>query len=235
MKLLGKVAIVTGGGRGIGRATALALAAEGAVAVVAARTQKEIDSVADEIMKAGGKSLAVKTDVRSSDSVRQLVKRTVRKFGRIDILINNAGIALLKQLWKTDEKEFDDIIDTNLKGTYHGCREVVPVMLKQKSGTIVNISSGLGRVGYPGMAPYCASKFGVIGLTEALAMETKGTGLKVYSILPGGTDTKLYRETFHGEDYSRLLRPGYIAEKVRWLCLPETKVKSGSAIEAYGE
>ncbi|MCZ7356836.1 MAG: SDR family NAD(P)-dependent oxidoreductase [Candidatus Methanoperedens sp.] len=228
MKLLNKVAVVTGGGRGIGREIALALAREGADIAVAARTDREIGVVAAEIEKLGRRSLAVPMDVRSIQAVKNLVRRTKAVLGGIDILVNDAGIAFRKTLAETSNGEWDMIMDTNLKGTFLCCREVLPVLTK--GGVIVNISSGAGKSGIPELSAYCASKFGVIGLTESLAYEVAKKGIRVYAVCPGGVDTGMHR-SLYPEDVSSLLRPEHVAAQVLELCLPECRIVSGSSVE----
>lgn len=232
MKLPDKLAVVTGGGRGIGREIALALAREGADVVVAARTFEEITRTAVEVGMLGRRSLAVRTDVRSGRDVKNLISKTKAAFGRIDIFINNAGVALRKNLVETSDEELDSIIDTNLKGTFLCCREVVPMMAKGGGGVIVNISSGAGKTGIPELSAYCASKFAILGLTEALAYEVAESGIRVYAVCPGGVDTGMYRSMFP-EDTSALLRPEYVAGRVLELCLPECRLRSGSSVEVY--
>ncbi len=230
MKVQNKIAVVTGGGRGIGREIALALAREGADVVVAARTEREITAVAGEIKKLGRQSLALSVDVRSSRDVRKMVSGARTAFGGIDILVNAAGVAIRKALVDTSDEEWDLIIDTNLKGTFLCCREVVPVMTK--GGVIVNISSGAGKSGIPELSVYCASKFGVIGLTESLAYEVAPSGIRVYAVCPGGVDTDMYHSMFP-EDTSLLLKPEYVASRVLPLCLPGCRIRSGSSVEVY--
>jgi NAD(P)-dependent dehydrogenase (short-subunit alcohol dehydrogenase family) len=232
MILLNKVAVVTGGGRGIGREIALALAREGADIAVAARKDREISVVAAEIEKLGRRSLAVPMDVRSSRDVKNLFRRTEAVLGSIDILVNDAGIAFRKTLAETSNREWGMIIDTNLRGTFLCCREVLPVMTKGGGGVIVNISSGAGKSGIPELSAYCASKFGVIGLTESLAYEVAKNGIRVYAVCPGGVDTGMYR-SLYPEDASPLLRPEHVAARVLELCLPECRIRSGSSVEVY--
>lgn len=233
MRLRGRAAIVTGGGRGIGRAVALALAEEGAAMVIASRTREELMRVAGEIDERGGRCIWLVADVRSERDVKRLVEEAVDGFGGVDILINNAGVGLRKPLLETTEEEWDAVIDTNLKGVYLCTRTVLPGMISRGRGVIVNISSGAGRHGFPELAAYCASKFGVVGFTQAVADEVADKGVRVYCLCPGGVDTGMYREFFQGEDYSLLLRPEEIAEEVLRLCLPGSDVPPGKCLDIF--
>jgi 3-oxoacyl-[acyl-carrier protein] reductase len=231
MKLKDKVAIVTGSGRGIGRATALELAKEGANVVATARTEEEIKRTSEEIKEFGREAISVRCDVRSSNDIKNLVRKTIEKFGRIDVLVNNAGVAIYKPLVEITEEEWKETIDINLKGAFLCSREVLPVMVRQNSGIIVNISSGLGKIGAANFSAYCAAKFGVIGLTEALAKEVEDKGIRVYAVCPRAVDTKLYYDIFPGTDPSYLSSPEDIAKEVVKLCLPGCKVKTGKSID----
>jgi len=199
MKLKGKVAIVTGGGRGIGRAIALALAQEGAAVVVAARTKQDIEAVAREIKSAGGRALAVPVDVTQEEQVQDMVGRTVEAFGRVDILVNNAGVpGPMGLITEIEETEWDRTLDTNLKGIFLCAKAVVPHMIEQGGGNIINVSSGAGfkrprqRVR---SLPYNVSKFGLEGLTHVLAVQLKEHNICVNSLLPGVTDTRFHGHT----------------------------------------
>ncbi|MDD2440114.1 MAG: SDR family NAD(P)-dependent oxidoreductase [Methanosarcinaceae archaeon] len=227
MHLKGQTAIVTGGGRGLGKAICLAFAREGANLVVAARTTKEIEETARLVRKTGGKALAVRTDVRKEEEVQNLIKKTVEAFGSLEILVNNAGIAHRKYLLETSTKEYEAILDTNLKGTFFCTKYALPQLLKRGDGKIINISSRAGKHGVPKLSVYCASKFAVRGLTEALAYEIGG-GLKVYAVCPAGVETEMYKAIFTDEPS---LRPEDVAKKVMELCLSESRIPSGSSIE----
>lgn len=231
-RLENKVALVTGAGRGIGRAISLALAKEGCNIVAVARTKNEIEETAAEVKRLGRQALAIRCDVSNAKDVQNAVSAAEKRFSSIDILVNNAGVAVLKELHEMSEKEWDYILDVNLKGTFLFCKRVAPLMKKRKSGTIVNISSGLGKRGYARASAYSASKFAVIGLTESLAMELKGEGIKVFAVCPGGVDTNMYRDLW-GTSFGTM-KPEYIAKRVVELCLPENKEKSGASIEVYG-
>lgn len=227
-----KVAIITGAGRGIGKAISLAFGKEGANTVLVSRTKNELENVAREIKKQGSEALIFVTNVSNQNDVKQVVMKTVNVFGRIDILVNNAGVAYRKLLKNTSEKEWEDTINTNLKGVFLFSKEVLSIMEKQRSGIIVNISSGAGKYGFPELSAYCASKFGVIGLTESLAREVKD-GIKVYCVCPGGVDTKMHHDLFPEDSPEILVKPEKIAQKVLELCLPSCKVKSGECLEVY--
>jgi 3-oxoacyl-[acyl-carrier protein] reductase len=164
-------AIVTGSGRGIGKETAIMLAKEGMNVAVCSRTQSEIDRVVAEIKSVSANVLGMRCDVGASSDVEKLVKATVKQFGGVNVLVNNAGVAILKQLIDTTEKEWDETINSNLKSAFLCSRAVLPYMLEQKSGVIVNVSSGAGKSGFENLSAYCASKFGMMGLTESLAWE----------------------------------------------------------------
>ncbi len=213
-KLDNMSALVVGGGRGLGRATALAFAKEGANVVVAARTQSEIDSVAEEIKRLGRKVVAVKADAAVSAQVEALVQETLSSLGKIDILVNCQGDWLIKPTLETTEEEWDHIIDTNLKSVYLTCRAVLPVMIKQKRGHIFNISSKAG-LWYPGggiISIYKASKLGLIGFSKALAEEHLVNGIGVHCICPAPMDTPMRWAASPDAKKERLLKPETVAE-----------------------
>jgi 3-oxoacyl-[acyl-carrier protein] reductase len=191
MLVQGKVALVTGASRGIGRAVAIKLAAEGASVVVSATTEAGAQKTADEILSAGGKALAVKVDVTVADEVASLVTKTVEAFGRLDILVNNAGITRDGLLMRMKEADWQEVIDTNLRGTFLCTREVSKIMTKARSGRIINISSVVGQMGNPGQANYCASKAGIDGLTKSVARELARRNVTVNSIAPGFIETDM--------------------------------------------
>ena len=164
-----KTAIVTGGGRGIGKETAITLAKRGLNVVVCSRTENDINTVVYEVKKIGDQAdvLGVKCDVSIASQVISAVNLAVDKFGweTINVLVNNAGVAFNKKLIETSEREWDQTINTNLKGPYLFMKAVLPIMIKMRSGTIVNVNSGAGRTGFSNLSSYCASKFGLFGLT----------------------------------------------------------------------
>lgn len=220
MTLKDKIAIVTGSGRGIGKAAALMLAKEGAKIVVTARNEKEIRETEKEIKKISD-AISVKGDLRNSKDAKKIVDAAIDKFGRIDILVNNAGVAYYEDFSKMSEDKAREIIDTNLNGIFNITREALKHM---KEGTIINVSSGAGKHGIGGLAVYCASKFGVIGFTESLAQELDG--VKVYAVCPGGVDTKMYSSLFGSRGG---LTPEQVAEKI--IECAKNKHPSGSSID----
>jgi 3-oxoacyl-[acyl-carrier protein] reductase len=189
MRLQNKVAIITGASRGIGRASALALAREGAIIVGAARSADDLASLEVEISREGGRALMVETDVTKHASVASCVEKALQATGRIDILVNNAGIGGYRPFLEWSEEDYDRIMAVNAKGTWLFCREVLPHMRRQQEGQIINIASVAGLQGYPSEAIYCASKFAQIGLTQALDREFYKEGIKVTAICPGGVET----------------------------------------------
>jgi len=192
--LKGKVAIVTGARRGMGRTHALTLAKEGVKVVVSDISQDDCEKVVKEIEKIKGKAIAVKCDVSKKLEVDAMVKKTVDKFRRLDILVNNAGIAQFVPFLKMTEQEWDKTLDINLKGYFLCAQAAAQEMAKQKSGAIVNIASvamGQQGIGFANIAHYCASKGGVVGMTEALAVELAPYNIRVNAIAPGMIETPM--------------------------------------------
>jgi NAD(P)-dependent dehydrogenase (short-subunit alcohol dehydrogenase family) len=192
--LKGKVAIVTGARRGMGRTHALTLAKEGVKVVVSDISQDDCEKVVKEIEKIKGKAIAVKCDVSKKSEVDAMVKKTVDKFRRLDILVNNAGIAQFVPFLKMTEQEWDRTLDINLKGYFLCAQAAAQEMVKQKSGAIVNIASvamGQQGIGFANIAHYCASKGGVVGMTEALAVELAPYNIRVNAIAPGMIETPM--------------------------------------------
>ncbi len=185
------VALVTGGGRGVGRAVAQALAGSGAGVAVVARSREEIDEVSRHIRAGGGRSISVVCDVTEGAGVRAAVARTEAELGPIDILVNNAGMAESAPLVKLDEDLWARTLAVNLTGTYLCSRAVLPSMIERRHGRIINIASVAGKVGFAYSTAYCAAKHGVLGLTRALALEVATLGITVNAICPGWLDTSM--------------------------------------------
>ncbi|OGK83099.1 MAG: hypothetical protein A2X52_04305 [Candidatus Rokubacteria bacterium GWC2_70_16] len=212
MRLAGQVALVTGAGRGIGRAVALGLAREGAAVVLAARTARELDEVAHEIEGAGGRALAVPTDVREEPAVAALVRRALEASGRIDLLVAAAGAAAFGPLGETAPSAWDEMMAVNLRGPFLCCRAVLPAMVQQRSGTIILIGSVVTSRTLPGSAAYTASKYGLLGLARVLAEELRPHGVRVGVLSAGAVDTALWDAVPSPPARSRMLRPEQVAE-----------------------
>lgn len=191
-KLKGKVALVTGASRGIGKGIATTFASEGAAVIVNATTHKAAEKVAEEIKARGGEALPVKADVSVMKEVKNMVDRALKKFGRIDILVNNAGICPHGRLGDTPVEVWDRVMAINLRGMFLCTKYVLPSMLKNKYGRIINVASQLGYLGAPDCVPYCASKGGVITFTRALAREV-APHITVNAIAPGPIETDMLR------------------------------------------
>jgi 3-oxoacyl-[acyl-carrier protein] reductase len=217
-RLRDQVAIVTGAGRGIGRASAVALAAEGASVVLASRSSAELESAAAEIRQAygdsGQRALAIPCDVTDEAQVAALVARTLSELGRIDVLVNNAGYAKQMPVTELTVPELKLALDVNLVGTFICCKAVLPTMVAQGSGRIVNVVSGSGKRGSARRAAYTAAKFGVIGFSQCLQLETKQHGISVCCVCPGPVDTLMRRMNNPGEDRTKLLPPEELAEAI---------------------
>jgi 3-oxoacyl-[acyl-carrier protein] reductase len=198
-------AIITGSTKGIGKATAELLAKRGYNVVICSRNQGDIGKTVEEIMpvakaknisknNSAPQVMGLKCDVCDTSDVNSLVKATMDMFGGIDVLVNNAGILLYKNLADTSEEEWTKTININLTGTFLFCKTVLPHMLKSNSGVIINVSSGAGKMGFPKLSAYCASKFGVMGLSESLAAEVNDYNIRVMTICPGEIDTQMIND-----------------------------------------
>ena len=220
--LSGQVALVTGAGRGIGRAVSLALAREGARVVLAARSAGQLAAVEAEIHRAGGEAIAVPTDVSSEASVLGLFERLRGELGRLDILVNNAGTGAFGAIADLEAADLDRVLAVNVRGTFLCSREALKLMRPRRSGTIVNIASVVGFRGYPNQGAYSASKHAVMGLTKSLAVEAQADGIRVSAVLPGGVNTDMIGDARPDLDRSTLLQPEDIARTVLFLItLPE--------------
>jgi NAD(P)-dependent dehydrogenase (short-subunit alcohol dehydrogenase family) len=194
MRLLRRTALITGGTSGIGKATALLFASEGANVALTGRDSTRGQEVVEEISSAGGKALFIACDIRLADQCRHAVDETLRVFGRLDILFNNAGVFYPHTTLDCSEEEWDLQIDINLKGTFLMSKYALPSMIAQKSGVIINNSSGWGLVGGDAAVAYCASKGGVVLLTKAMAVDHGRQGIRVNCICPGDVDTPMLPE-----------------------------------------
>jgi len=198
-KLANKVAVVTGGGRGMGRGISLTLAEEGAKVVIVDKDIVAAKTVAEEITNKGSGSISIKTDVSKSEDVQNMVNATLKEFGEIDILVNNAGIISLVSVVELNERDWDNTMQVNAKGVFLCSQAVARQMIKQRSGKIINTSSLCGKVGYPLLAHYCASKFAIIGFTQALALELAQYNITVNAICPGTIETDMLKREYEWE------------------------------------
>lgn len=226
------VALIVGGGRGLGRATAIRFAEEGADVAVAARTKSEIDEAAAEVRKLGRRDLAVPTDATEADQVERLVKTVVGRFGRIDTLVNTQGDWLIKPTLETTVEDYNHLFDTNVKSIYLTCRAVLPHMIRQGGGHIFNVASQVG-LWYPGggiISLYKASKLAVVGFSKALASEHQKDGVGVHVVCPAPMDTPMRWMATPNAVKEALLRPETVADLMatiashRDLNLPEVIV-----------
>jgi 3-oxoacyl-[acyl-carrier protein] reductase len=226
-RLAGKVAIVTGSSSGIGKAIALRFGQEGAKVVVAARRYELCKQTVAQIAEAGGEAFPIQTDVADEQQVERLFAETVKRYQKLDVLVNNAGIFGGRHLAQTTTQAFDEVINTNLRGTFFCCRAGFKLMQKMGSGVIINMSSVAGVQAWSGTATYSASKFGIMALTHALADEGKGHGIKVCAICPGGVADELVDGSRQDILASRKIDPFDIADTALYLATlgPHTIVR----------
>jgi 3-oxoacyl-[acyl-carrier protein] reductase len=255
LKEINKTAIITGSSRGIGKETAILLAKMGLNVVICSRTQNEIDSVVHEIkgITSNGNInnnnsnednnnyndvIGIKCDVSNSLEVDYLIQKTIDEFNAIDILVNNAGIVFIKKLIDTSEEEWNKTIDINLKSAFLCTKAILPFMIRNRQGVIINVSSGAGKTGFPDISAYCASKFGMIGLTESAASEVEAKdslNIRVMAICPGEVDTKMQADLdpeYYRKNKDKMLQPRQIAEKISEMIFDKRhKYHNGQSIE----
>lgn len=244
MKLQGKIAIVTGAGKGIGRDTALAVAAEGATVVAVARTQADLDETVKMIEDAGGTAISLSRDLTDSVQVQSMVDTVVERYGRIDILVNNAGGYPSEiydsvgqqaiKIWEWTEEQWDQIIKTNLKIPFLCINKVVPVMIKQHSGDIVSVSSRMGRIASQ-MGGYAVAKGGIVTLTKTTAIQTQEYGIKVNAVAPGIVDTPGQRVYNHnvGQDDAVMGSSAAVAKGIVYLLADSPAEMTGQVIDMF--
>ncbi|CPC23240.1 3-oxoacyl-[acyl-carrier-protein] reductase [Staphylococcus aureus] len=238
-----KSALVTGASRGIGRSIALQLAEEGYnVAVNYVGSKEKAEAVVEEIKAKGVDSFAIQANVADADEVKAMIKEVVSQFGSLDVLVNNAGITRDNLLMRMKEQEWDDVIDTNLKGVFNCIQKATPQMLRQRSGAIINLSSVVGAVGNPGQANYVATKAGVIGLTKSAARELASRGITVNAVAPGfivsdmtdALSDELKEQMLTQIPLARFGQDTDIANTVAFLASDKAKYITGQTIHVNG-
>jgi len=248
MKLDGKVALITGGNSGIGSATAALFAKEGAAVVLTGRDQERGEQVALAINDAGGKAMFVRSDVRVADDCRHAVEQTLERFGRIDVLFNNAGVFHPKKVPECTEHEWDETIDSSLKGAFLMSKYALPSMIERGSGSIIHTSSGWGILGGDRAAAYCAAKGGLIVMAKAMAIDHGPDGIRVNCVCPGDTETPMLfddadKRGMSWEDYvaggsdrplGRIGTAEEIARAVLFLACDDSSFVTGEALVVDG-
>jgi NAD(P)-dependent dehydrogenase (short-subunit alcohol dehydrogenase family) len=248
VRLKDRVSLITGAGSGIGQAVALRFASEGAIVILADRNIEAATKTQHLIEEAGGTSQAIAVDVTQEQQVAEAIATTVKQFGRLDIIHNNAGISILKSITETTEAEWDLLFNINLKGVFFGCKHAIPVMLEQGGGVIINTASELAIVGQPLYSAYCATKGGVLALTRALAVEWAAKGIRVNAVCPGPVKTPMLQAEFdlatdpvaeeaaavQSMPVGRLGAPDDIAGVALFLASDDARFVHGAAIVADG-
>jgi 3-oxoacyl-[acyl-carrier protein] reductase len=238
MRQTEKTAIITGSGRGIGRETAILLAKYGVNVVVCSRTDSEVNSVKEEIEKVNSKSsvVGVKCDVSVSYQVNSLLQLTIEKFGDIDILVNNAGVVFNKKLIDTSEKEWNQTINTNLRGAFLFTKAVLPTMIAKRSGVIINVNSGAGKVGFSNLSAYCASKFGLRGLAESVSLEVDRYNIRLMTVFLGQVATNMWKDfdySYYEKNKRMMLNAQDVGMKIVEMIYDTKKYKNGESVEMY--
>lgn len=234
--LAGETVLVSGAGRGIGRAVALRFAQAGATVVAASRTAADLEETVNETVTSGGRAIGVVADVTSRPAVDGLVARALEATGRIDVLVNSAGVFMWKALAHLEEDEWDRVVDTNLKSAYLLSRAALPALGRSGRGRIVNVASIHGTVGDANVVAHCAAKFGLVGLTKALARELRETGISVNAVSPGSTEnrTRELEAPQHVAPLKEKLTAWDVAEAALFLASPAAASVTGAVLDVWG-
>ncbi|MHB0877682.1 MAG: SDR family NAD(P)-dependent oxidoreductase [Anaerolineae bacterium] len=230
MKLAGRVAIVTGAGRGIGAAIATAYAREGASLALAARTPDQLEETNEACRAAGAETLALATDVRDQAAVQRLVAGTLERFGHVDILVNNAGVSRHNYILDISEEDWDLTFDVNVKGVFLCTKAVLPHMMERHAGRIINVASGAALHGSPRKSAYSASKFAVLGFADSIAQEVGGYGIAVNTICPGPVATHMRSSNYPFENPSLLPQPEEVAKLALFLASDDARTIHNAVI-----
>lgn len=236
-RLKQKNAIVTGGSRGIGYAIAQEFALQGAGVTLLARTEENLESAQQELREEFPQAeiITAQADVTDRPTLDAEIRRAITQMGHMDILVNSAGIASLGKIDQMSPEEWERMIEVNLIGVYNCCRAVWPHFKERRTGSIINLSSGSGRRAHGGWSAYCASKYGVMGLTNSLQKEGRPHGIRCNVICPGPTDTDQRRQNFPDEDPSTLMQPEHVAETAVFFASEESRWVSGPGLDVRRE
>lgn len=231
MKLKGKVALIAGGGRGIGRATALLFAREGADVVVVSEVTDEIEAVAKEVRAPDRIALPVTADLRHEAQIERMVGTVLAEMGRVDVLVYSAGVAIHGEVATLSTEAWDENFAVNVRGMFLATRALLPQFIERRSGAIVNIASSLGKQGSAMRAAYTASKHAVVGFTKSLALEMKPYGVRVNAICPGPVATPLRARNYPNEDPRTITQPEEVARVILYLSCDDSSAISGAALD----
>jgi 3-oxoacyl-[acyl-carrier protein] reductase len=224
------VAVVTGAGRGIGRAVAHLLAERGCDVALLARTAEQLERCAAEVVARGGRALALRCDVANGGEVIRAAERIQKELGVPRVVVSNAGVVRRALVTEMREEDWDDVLDVNLKGSFFVARALLPGMLEKKRGRFVAVASISSTLGTPRLSAYCAAKWGLVGFVKALAEEVRGTGVQAMAVLPGSVDTEMLK----GGEFQAQMPPEEVARLVAFAALDAPDAMNGSAIEIFG-